>query len=282
MAKVLINEENLTNVANAIREKTGKTDLITPSNFDTEISTIESASEYVSNVITSGWKNTIKKLPTPLRIQVNGNYYNTFEGYPFSDSIPDMIIECTSLAGLFKNAPFTICDFANIDTSKVTSMMEMFGGSQVTEIRNLDTSALKDARGMFGWTSKIVHIDKLDFSKVTMLEVNGGDSYDFFTQNTQSNIYVGGFENLGAAYLTSTAANYLPYTLQFSQSYYQFREVDFTEESLINILTNLYDIATKGCNTQSVIIGSANIAKLTSEEGQAALAQAQNYGWTIS
>lgn len=42
MAKYVIEDTTLTNTANAIREKTGKTDTITPSNFATEIASIES------------------------------------------------------------------------------------------------------------------------------------------------------------------------------------------------------------------------------------------------
>ena len=45
---------------------------------------------------------------------------------------------------------------------------------------------------------------------------------------------------------------------------------------------HLYDIKTKGCNVQQVILGSTNLAKLTSAEGQAALTRATNYGWTVS
>lgn len=42
MAKYVIEDTTLNNTANAIREKTGKTDKITPSNFATEIASIES------------------------------------------------------------------------------------------------------------------------------------------------------------------------------------------------------------------------------------------------
>lgn len=42
MTKVLIEETNLTNIANAIREKTGKSDLITPPNMASEIEAIKS------------------------------------------------------------------------------------------------------------------------------------------------------------------------------------------------------------------------------------------------
>jgi len=46
----------------------------------------------------------------------------------------------------------------------------------------------------------------------------------------------------------------------------------------MNVINNLYDIATKGCNTQQLVLGSTNIAKLTAEE----IAIATNKGWTVS
>lgn len=48
MAKYVIEDTTLTNIANAIREKTGKTDAITPSNFDTEIAGIQSGGSIVT------------------------------------------------------------------------------------------------------------------------------------------------------------------------------------------------------------------------------------------
>lgn len=82
--------------------------------------------------------------------------------------------------------------------------------------------------------------------------------------------------NLGKGYATTQNANYSSYKLNLSSS------TLLTEQSLINVLTNLYDIATKGCKTQQVILGSTNLAKLTSEAGQQALSNAQAKGWNIS
>ena len=86
----------------------------------------------------------------------------------------------------------------------------------------------------------------------------------------------GGLKNLGKAYSTTTSANYSSYKLDLSTC------TALTEQSLINVLTNLYDIATKGCKTQQVVLGSTNLAKLTSTEGQTALSNAQAKGWTVS
>ena len=76
--------------------------------------------------------------------------------------------------------------------------------------------------------------------------------------------------------MTSQRANYDYYKLVLTSS------TKLTEQSIINILNNLYDIATKGCNAQQVVLGSTNLAKLTSEEGQTALNNAQAKAWTIS
>ena len=78
-----------------------------------------------------------------------------------------------------------------------------------------------------------------------------------------------GLINLGQAYNISNPANYSNYTLNLAYSPL------LTEQSIINILNNLYDIATKGCNTQTVTLGATNLAKLTSTEGQQALASTQ-------
>ena len=51
-----------------------------------------------------------------------------------------------------------------------------------------------------------------------------------------------------------------------------------THESLMNVINNLYDIKTKGCNAQPLVLGSTNLAKLTAEE----IAIATNKGWNVS
>ena len=50
MSKYVIEDTTLNNTANAIREKTGKTDKITPSNFATEIASIVSGGESSSGI----------------------------------------------------------------------------------------------------------------------------------------------------------------------------------------------------------------------------------------
>ena len=74
------------------------------------------------------------------------------------------------------------------------------------------------------------------------------------------------------AFLTSQSANYYAYTINLSEC------TLLTHDSLMNVINKLYDIATSGCNTQSLTLGSTNLAKLTAEE----IAIATNKGWTVS
>lgn len=195
--------------------------------------------------------------------------YSAFSGCSNLVSIPNLntskvksmyyaFIGCSNLVSI-----------PQLDTSNVTDMAYMFQDCyKITSIPELNTSNVDSMQGMFDSCSQLKTVPLLDSSKVNRI-------YQIFTdcRNLKN---VGGFQNLGQAYETTASANYYYYKLSFTEC------TNLTEQSLINVLTNLYDIATRGCNTQTVQLGSTNLAKLTSTAGQAALTQATNYGWTIS
>ena len=157
----------------------------------------------------------------------------------------------------------------NIDTSSVISMNNMFSScSSLTTIPQLDTGNVTSMNSMFSSCFSLTTIPQLDTSKV----ISVGSMFSSCSSLTT----LGGLLNLGQAYSTTTSANYSNYKLDLSTC------TALTEQSLINVLTNLYDIATKGCKAQQVVLGSTNLAKLTSEEGQTALSNAQAKGWTVS
>ena len=165
----------------------------------------------------------------------------------------------------------TTLDVSNFDTSKITNMTYMFYGCQMLttlDLSSFNTSKVTSMNSMFYGCGKLSIIPKLNASKVANIS--------FIFDSCKSLTDFGGLENLGQAYSTSYSANYNNYKLDLSKS------TLLTEQSLINVLTNLYDIKTKGCKTQQVVLGSTNLAKLTSTEGQSALAQATAYGWTVS
>ena len=173
-------------------------------------------------------------------------------------NMSDMFCNCTSLATI-----------PQIDTSSVINMNNMFSNCiHLTTIPQLNTSNVTNMSYMFSDCARLATIPQLDGEKLTSV------AYTF--NNCKSLENFNGIINLGQAYLTTQSANYSNYRLVLLSS------TKLTEQSIINILNNLYDIKTKGCNTQQVILGSDNLAKLTSEEGQTALTNATAKGWTIS
>ena len=290
----------LTDVADAIRKKKGTTDTILASNFDTEIASIESGvdiNEYLSDTITKGtsssggWLKTIIKLRSPLTIEGNSAEY-MFYGCPLNE-LPQLdtsnVKDMTSMFDGCSN----LTTIPQIDTSKVTRMDQMFYNcTNLTTIPQIDTSMVGSMIYMFGHCSNLTTIPQIDTSSLsnmaymfynctnltTIPQLNGENmgilSEAFYGCKSLENF--NGIINLGQAYQTSQSANYNYYKLVLTSS------TLLTEQSIINILNNLYDIKTKGCNAQQVVLGSTNLAKLTSEEGQTALTNATAKGWTIS
>ena len=169
-----------------------------------------------------------------------------------------MFYSCTSLTTV-----------PQLDTSNATNMSEMFRNcTSLTTVPQLDTSNATNMSGMFNNCTKLTTVPQLNARKV----ITVSNIFSYCTGLTT----FGGLENLGQAYSTTYAANNSNYTLILSAC------TKLTEQSIINVLNNLYDIATKGCKAQKVVLGATNLAKLTSEEGQTALTNAQAKGWTIS
>lgn len=161
---------------------------------------------------------------------------------PIFKKMPSFNLETTDCTLLFSYYKGNI--IPQLDTSNVTSFSSMFAYSTITEIPELYASSANNVNGMFLYCKNIV---------------------DF-----------GGLKNLGQAYLTTFGANNSRYGLHLADA------TKLTEQSLINVLNGLYDIAAKGCNAQRCNLGSTNLAKLTSVEGQQALARATEKGWTVS
>ena len=275
-------------------------------------------SEYFTETISAGtnsgdgaWLKTIKKLPIFTISGTSANYM--FAQYALEE-IPSLdFSNVTTMKGMCYNASKIktlvlsipeVTDITDIcwscenltsvnltDTSKVTTMYEAFAGctnlnsisisdtSKVTtmysafsEITNtnftiaptLDTSNVTNVYQMFRKSSYIKTVPKYNFKKI----INVGEIFKFCSFLTT----LGGFENLGQAYLTTQSANYSNYTLNLSAS------SNITHDSLMNVINNLYDIATKGCNAQKLILGSTNLAKLSDEEKVIAT----NKGWVLS
>lgn len=175
------------------------------------------------------------------------------------------------------------------NTSNVTSMNRMFSGCGVIDnLPLLDTSSVTKMNYTFNICSSLKKIPELNtqnvtnFSSmfyrcVTLYEVpalNASKATDINQMFTSCNKLkdFGGLINLGEAYITSHPANWLGYKLTLKDS------PELTHDSLMNVINNLYDIKTKGCEAQGLVLGSTNMAKLTSEQ----IAIATNKGWNVS
>lgn len=248
------------------------------------------------------WTNSVKKLPAFSLI--NGVYNMNYMYYGFQGENIDLsnidTSNITRMVSCFQNcSKIKNLDVSKFNTSNVTDMNQMFSNCEKLvslDLSNFDFSKNTNFFYFFnacynleniifpsniGEVSSPTRIDGMFRSCVVLKTVPLIDASKVITV---SNLFyeaykitnLGGFRNLGQAYVTTQSANYNNYTLDLHYC------SSLTEQSIINVLNNLYDIATKGCNTQSVKLGSTNLAKLTSEAGQQALTNAQTKGWTVS
>ena len=186
-----------------------------------------------------GWSKTLLKFRSPLIVE-GTNAKRLFYQYPL-EKLPDLL-----------------------ETDKITNMENMFGSCKLIKtIPNINTSNVTNMSEMFYGCIALETLPKLNCSNVERIN-------DVVTNCTKLQ-NIGGFENLGQAYKTTMAANYYYYRLTLSNN-------NLTHDSLMNVINNLYDIKSKGCNPQSLVLGSTNLAKLTSEE----IAIATNKGWNVS
>lgn len=121
-----------------------------------------------------------------------------------------------------------------------------------------------DADRLFYWCTNLEVIPALDMSGVNTVREDFHRCYaltDF-----------GGCINLGQMFSTTEAENYTNYKLALYDS------TKLTHDSLMNVINNLYDIATKGVKTQQLVLGSTNISKLSAEELQICTSK----GWSVS
>lgn len=195
-----------------------------------------------------GWTRNIKKWRSPLYVTEGTNTAYMFRDFPFDETVLPQVI---------------------FPSNEVNLYQMFYNAKKLKEIPGLiNITAKPSMSDAFAGCASLLTLNKINCEKVT----NISGVFDSTSNLTD----FGGFENIGKAYLTTDSENYLYYKINMNYG------TKWTEQSLINTLNGLYDIKTKGCKPQQVELGSTNLAKLTSEEGQQALSNAQAKGWTIS
>lgn len=264
----------LTNIADAIRKKTSKTDKIRASDFASEIENISTGEGLDTSLIRQTqnmFRNNKDLIEAPLFDTSNVTNMNS------------MFVDCSSLNYvpsydtsnvINMNSMFSKCyellRAPLFDTSNVTNFGNIFNGcSKLEYVPKYDTSKASDLNNMFNGCSKLKEIPLLNCDNVIII------NRIFIYCNKLENI--GGLENLGKAYKQKTE-NYQNYELLLSSSN------SLTHESLMNVINNLYDlnltynVAEGGIlYKQKLNLGATNKAKLTEEEIQIAI----NKGWNV-
>ena len=157
------------------------------------------------------------------------------------------------------------------DTSNVLSMGNMFESClKITTLPQFNTGNVRSTINMFKSCGKLTTVPQLNASNVRELK-------DMFIGCLNLTNF-GGLLDLGKSF-NQKSNNY---------SYYKFELLpcsNLTHESLMNVINGLYDlnltynVANGGkLYTQSLVLGSTNLAKLTDDE----IAIATAKGWTVS
>lgn len=285
----------LTDIATAIKSKTGKTEAITPSNFDTEINSIEAGGgdieEYFVNNISGsqiGIAGLIKKLPN-LNITGLKDCSSMFSNCINLEEIPMLDTSLTtSFTGMFQYCS-KIKTVPQYNTDNITSYSSTFyrctaleyfpefNYSKATRIDNICgyCSSLKEVKNMNSIVNTSFYASFRSCSKLESIGELRGDAckeltYAFTGCSALTNF--GGIKNLGMAYLTTQSADYNNYKLDLSSC------SKLTHDSLMNVINGLYDIASLGVQTQKLDLHANSIALLTPEE----IAIATSKGWTVA
>ena len=146
-----------TDIAGAIRSKTGDSAEIKADDFDTAIEAIPTG---------GGGENNLKKL-----LDATKSCKYLFSYYS-GTSIDDLISysdtsNVTTMSSMFEYCP-KLTTIPQLDTSNVTSMYSMFQSCpKLTTIPQLDTSKVTNMSNMFYACPKLTTIPQFDASKVT-------------------------------------------------------------------------------------------------------------------
>lgn len=200
MARVDNLKNFLTDVANAIRSKTGKSETLSPANFDTEIESISGGgdiSEYINEVMPNSisssrgasWFSILKKLPPNLTFNGTSASY-MFYGCKITEKLdfskyPNLNFSNVTHANyMFNYSDFSEIDISALNTQKLTTLANMFSSANATKIIiNNDFPSVSYAGAMFRECQNLVEID---FKKININSLTDISTMFYSCTNLQS------------------------------------------------------------------------------------------------
>lgn len=163
---------------------------------------------------------------------------------------------------VFMNNMFYYCSYLETvpeyDTSNVVNMTNMFGSSTIKRIPQFDTSKVEYMGSMFQGCFSLEYIPLL--SAYSLRDIGS-----LFGYSTLSNLtYFGGFKNLKIDWTSYGSLRMVP---------------NLTHQSIVSIISNLYDFRGNGDSTTRTIEFSNNSRSLITDDD---IAMATNMGWIIT
>lgn len=163
------------------------------------------------------------------------------------------------------NACSSLVEVPTFNIESATTIASMFSGcTNLQSIPQINTSNVENMGGMFNSCTRLITVPELDGSKCR----NVGNMFSSCGRLES----FGGLKDYGKAFLPTDGKNSTSFTLSFNSSN------SLTHDSLMNVINNLYDIASAGVPQQTLQLGYRNLGKLTEEE----IAIATNKGWQVS
>ena len=202
----------------------------------------------------------------------------------------------TSMKNMFAYTSISNLDLSNFNTENVTDMESMFSNNSYLKTLNLSNFNTDNVSStfymIFANNRALTQLDASMFNTSQVYEMSNAfyndvklETLNIGSWNAEKVVNIGSafygcsklanltfMTNLGKGYLTTSSENNSQYKLDFTSC------KNLTHDSLMDVINKLYDIKTKGCKAQQLVLGSTNLAKLTSEE----IAGATEKGWSVS